>query len=211
MNWSRIQDTELATEAYILMNENAINGCVYHNNDHIYDMYQYLEETSVPYDEALDWAVMFHDVVYDELPDKELRSAQMFMEMSGVFRGCNLDETEKQRVYDLILATASHKVLSEDVLKGNNAIIRSDLHALTSKVKTIDNFTKIMKETIMLYVCSVEDFATNNIQFMSGLHERMSLNILVVDEEERKFFDDVQSGIDLTIRLAQAIKDVKTS
>lgn len=208
--WSRIQNTELATEAYLLMNENEINGCTYHNNNHIYEMYEYLEDTNVPYDEALDWAVMFHDIVYDELPDKELRSAQMFMEMVGVYRGCDLDETEKQKVYDLILATASHKVLSEDVLKGNNAIIRADLHALTSKVKTIDNFTKIMKESIMLYICSVEDFATNNIQFMNGLHQRMALNIMSVDEEEKLFYQLVQSGIDLTIRLAQAIKDVKT-
>jgi len=27
---------------------------------------QYLEDTDEPYDEALDWVVMFHDVVYDE-------------------------------------------------------------------------------------------------------------------------------------------------
>lgn len=211
MNWSRIQDTELATEAFILMNENAINGCVYHNNDHIYDMYQYLEETSVPYDEALDWAVMFHDVVYDAEPKKEWRSTLAFSEMRKKYRGCNLSLWDVSKVSGLIMATEDHLIETRNLPKIYSAIIRADLHALTSKVKTIDNFTKIMKESIMLYDCTVEDFATNNIQFMSGLHERMSLNILVVDEEERKFFDDVQSGIDLTIRLAQSIKDVKTS
>lgn len=207
--WSQIKDTELELEAYVLMNENEMNGCVYHNNWHIEDMYGYLEETNEPYDEALDWAILFHDVVYDELPDKELRSAQVFMEMSETYRGCNLDAAEKQRVYDLILATVSHKIVSENVLPGNKAIIRADLHALTIKIHTIQNFTKIMDESMNLYGCSVEEFATNNIQFMNGLHQTMALNILKVNEEEKWFYQQVQNGIDLTIRIAQAVKDTK--
>jgi len=79
MTWSRIQNTELATEAYVLMNENEMAGCQYHNNQHIEEMYQYLEDTDEPYDEALDWVVMFHDVVYDEKPEKEARSANCFL------------------------------------------------------------------------------------------------------------------------------------
>lgn len=207
--WSRIKDTPLELEAYIMMSQNEIDGCQYHNNGHIEQMYQYLEDSYEPYDEALDWAVLFHDVVYDAQPEKELRSAQAFMEMSETVRGCAFGSNGKQRVYDLILATSSHKVLSEDVLLGNSAIIRADLHALTDKTETIKNFVKIMNESISLYGCSVKDFATNNIQFMSGLHQRMALNILTVDsEEEKQFYIDVQGGIDLTIRLAQAIKDV---
>lgn len=207
--WSQIDHTELELEAYILMNENQISGCKYHNNNHIREMYQYLEEINEPYDEVLDWAVMFHDVVYDELPDKELRSAQAFMEMSERYRGCNLDTTEKQRVYDLILATASHKILSESVLPGNKAIIRADLHALTSKIHAIQNFTKIMNESMNLYGCSVEEFAENNIKFMEGLKERMMFNISVVDMDEEYFYNEVINGINLTMNLAKAIKDTK--
>jgi hypothetical protein len=55
--WSRIQDTELATQAYLMMVDNAIVGCEYHNNDHIEQMYQYLEDTNEQYDECQlrDW------------------------------------------------------------------------------------------------------------------------------------------------------------
>jgi len=210
MNWSRIQDTtELALEAYILMNENEINGCQYHNNDHIDDMYQYFEDTNEPYDEALDWAVMFHDVVYDAEPEKESRSANLFFEMSKKYRGCNLDTNGIDRVQFLIMETETHKVTKDVYLKGSSAIIRADLHALTSNVDAINNFTKIMNESMSLYGCSIEDFAANNIQFMSGLHQRMAINILNVHEDEKLFFEMVQGGIDLTIRMAQAIKDSK--
>jgi predicted metal-dependent HD superfamily phosphohydrolase len=209
MTWSRIQNTELATEAYVLMNENAINGCVYHNNDHIEDMYSYLEDTNEPYDEALDWAIMFHDVVYDELPEKELRSARLFVEMCNKFRGFNLRPSEQARVYSLIMRTRTHEINPIYATEAEKAIIRADLHALTSKVKTVDNFTKIMKESIMLYGCTLEEFAENNIKFMEGLHQRMGLNILAVEDEEKLFYQFVQNGINLAIRLAQAIKDSK--
>lgn len=205
--WSRIQHTHLATEAYVLMNENEINGCEYHNNSHIEAMYQYLEDTNVPYDEALDWAVMFHDIVYDNQPDKEDRSVDMFLNMMNQYSGCNLTEMEIGRVIDFIRSTKTHKLYD----KGDpcESIIRADLHALTDKVQTTRNFVKIMNESMKLYGCTVEEFATNNIQFMSGLHQRMALNILMVDNGEEEFYYQVQNGINLTIRLAQSLKDTK--
>ena len=209
MNWSRIQNTELAVEAYLLMNENEISGCQYHNNDHIDAMYQYFEYTNEPYDEALDWAVMYHDVVYDAEPEKESRSANLFFEMSKKYRGCNLDTNGVDRVQFLIMETETHKVTKDVYLKGSSAIIRADLHAFTSNVNTINNFAKIMNESVALYECSIETFAENNIKFMNELHQRMAINILNVGEDEKQFFYDVQKGINLTIRMAQAIKDSK--
>lgn len=205
--WSRIQDTELATEAYHLMNQNEIKGCEYHNYSHIEAMYQYLEDTNVPYDEALDWAVTFHDIVYDNQPDKEDRSADMFLNMKNRYSGCNLTEKETSRVIDFIRSTKTHKLYGEGDLC--EPIIRADLHALTDKVQTTNNFVKIMNESMNLYGCTVEEFATNNIQFMSGLHQRMALNILIVDNGEEEFYYQVQNGINLTIRLAQSLKDTK--
>lgn len=209
MSWSKIRGTELELEAYLIMNENEINGCEYHNNTHIEDMYEYLQCANVPYDEALDWAVMFHDVVYDNKPEKEKRSANLFFEMNKNYRGCNLDINGVDRVQFLIMETENHKVTKDVYLKGSSDIIRADLHALTNKINTTQNFVKIMNESITLYDCSIEEFASNNIKFMSSLHQRMALNILEVDDGEKQFFYDVQKGIDLTIRLAQAIKDIK--
>jgi exopolyphosphatase/pppGpp-phosphohydrolase len=206
MGWSKIQYTELATEAYVLMSENEINGCQYHNNSHIEAMYQYLEETDEPYDEALDWAVMFHDVVYDAEPEKESRSARLFVEMCDKFRGFNLRPSEQARVHSLIMRTRTHEI-SPNASESEKAIIRADLHALTSKVDTVNNFVKIMNESMTLYDCSIQEFVENNIKFMEGLKERMMFNISVVDIDEEYFYDEVINGINTTIRLAQAIKD----
>ncbi len=206
--WSLIIDTPLELQAYIHMKENEINGCKYHNNTHINQMYQYLEDTNEPYDEALDWAVLFHDAVYDAEPDKELRSAKLFFEMSQKYPGCNLDVNGIDRVQFLIIETIAHEVTDEAYLKGSSAIIRADLHALADKVETIKNFLKIMIESMNLYKCSIEEFATNNITFMSRLRERVASNILV-DKEHEIFYNEIINGIDLTIRLAKSIKDAK--
>lgn len=48
IHWSRIQDTSLALRAYILMTDNELEWCLYHNNTHIEQMYEFLEETGVP-------------------------------------------------------------------------------------------------------------------------------------------------------------------
>jgi hypothetical protein len=203
MTWSKIQRTELASEAFICICD---NNCRYHDLKHVDDMYQYLKDTNEPYDEALDWAIMFHDAVYDSQPEKELRSAKLFFDMIKKYRGCKLDVNDIDRVQLLILETVNHKVTNESYLKGSSAIIRADLHALADKVQTIENFVKIMDESIFLYGCTVEEFATNNIQFMSGLYERVATNMLV-DKEHEVLYSKILNGIELTVRLAKTIKD----
>jgi predicted metal-dependent HD superfamily phosphohydrolase len=207
MMWSRIQETELATEAHVLMRENEINGCEYHTVTHVHDMYAYLESVDEPYDAALDWAIMFHDAVYDDQPEKEQRSADLFLRWSNVYRGCDLSEEEKQRVCSLIMHTVKHSLFKDlPIVKGAEAMIRADLHALADRIAVVNNFVMIMNESINLYGCSIDEFAENNIQFMEGLWERVILNLLVVDNKSRLFYDSVIEGIKLTIRLAQAIK-----
>lgn len=205
--WSQIQNTELAGEAILLITQNAWNGCEYHNLLHVDEMYEYLEETNEPYDEALDWAILFHDIVYDNQPDKERRSASKFHEMQQKYRGCNLDTNGSDRVQFLIMETEKHLVTPDVYLKGSSAIIRADLHALTSKTKTVENFTKIMYESMNLYECTVEEFATNNINYMIDLYNRVNYNAETVDKTEQKFFYDVLDGINLTIDLATALEE----
>ena len=84
MTWSKIQKTALATIAKAKILDNAAQyGLKYHNWKHVSVMYKYLHDTNEPYDEALDWAVHFHDIVYDDQPKKEYRSAVMFSDMKG--------------------------------------------------------------------------------------------------------------------------------
>lgn len=202
--WSKIQNTELAYEAFMII---ADTNCAYHNLIHVDEMYKYLEETNEPYDEALDWAILFHDIVYDNQPDKESRSASTFHVMNQKYRGCKLDTNGTDRVSFLIMETEKHLVTKECYLKGSSAIIRADLHALTSKTKTIHNFVKIMDESMNLYDCTVEEFATNNIHFMIDLYDRINENAENAVGSEQKFFYDVLDGINLTIDLATALEE----
>ena len=204
--WSRIQYTELAGYAIEQICENAVRGCTYHNLLHIDQMYEYLEATNEPYDEALDWAVLFHDVVYDAFPEKELRSARRFFDLQQMYRGCTLDINGIDRVQLLILKTKEHCVIPESYLTKSTAIIRADLHALTSKTETAHNFVRIMDESLNLYDCSVEQFAQANADFMQGLKLRVQQNIETCSrKEDAEFFKEVVPGIDLTLKLARAL------
>ena len=75
MKWTRIAETELGAAAWDILDS---SRCEYHNGWHVLAMYDYLDKTNEPYDECLDWAILFHDIVYDDQPQKEYRSAVMF-------------------------------------------------------------------------------------------------------------------------------------
>lgn len=206
--WSKIQMTELETEVYMIITTNEINGCEYHNNSHVHNMYSFLEENEVQYDPVLDWAILFHDAVYDSEPDKEVRSAQLFGDMVNQYRGCTLDTVERQRVYDLILCTKDHS-LKGPIIKGQKEIIFADLNGLTDKKTVVQNFVKIMNESVKLYgIEDLGDFAKANIQFMTGLRKRTVENLGYLEEEKDiNFIKSVIEGIDTTVKLASALVD----
>ena len=122
--WTRIQDTELAEMARDMIHKN--HHLAYHNWKHVDSMYQYLSDTNEPYDECLDWAVLFHDIVYDSQPEKEYRSAKMFKEMAEIYAECNPDIWERERACQLILQTADH--IHNPNRPGSSPIIRADRH-----------------------------------------------------------------------------------
>jgi predicted metal-dependent HD superfamily phosphohydrolase len=204
MTWSRIQSSALATDAYVIMCENEIAGCTYHNNKHIREMYQFLEDTNFPYNEDLDWAIMFHDIVYDNQPEKEYRSKIKFAEMV-IFQGnCNMSIEFIAEVQSLIMATQYHnEAMTTEPLK--SAIIRADLHGLANPVKALSNFVKIMEESIILYNIDHKSFATNSIQFMTQLKDRVVQN-KILDIEYDDFYDQVLTGIDSIIEYAKILK-----
>jgi predicted metal-dependent HD superfamily phosphohydrolase len=204
MNWTRIANTELAMAAISRMDTNRMLGCSYHNMHHIEEMYDYLYETNEPYDEALDWAILFHDIVYDEGIGKELRSAKKFVEMAdGRFDGCNLRPSEQARVYSLIMRTADHVIAPEVI--GSSAIIRADLHGLTKPVDVVYNYMNIMQESMWLYKVDENTFAENSIKFMRNLYSNVEKN-MELDPVHREFYKEVKRGIVSTINLSRIIK-----
>lgn len=201
MKWSRIQGTELAEAAVDLIDANEDQGCSYHNGWHVKTMYEYLDATDEPYDAALDWAVLFHDIVYDDKPEKEFRSADLFLKMRHEYDGCNLDFDDKIKVVSMIYSTKTHEVTATF----HSAIIRADLHALTDPIQTFRNFNLILCESKSLYGVDEITFAENNIKFMGGLYDRIERNILV-DNEYREFYNKVKRGIVSTINLSRILK-----
>lgn len=202
MNWSKILDTELAVKACEIMDTNEARGCTYHNGWHIREMYLYLEKTNEPYDECLDWAVLFHDIVYDNQPEKEYRSADMFVKKTAFSgNGCNLTFEDRCRVVNMIYATENH--ICEN--SNQSAIIRADLHALADPVQTFRNYKLILDESMYLYKIDEKTFADNNIKFMSGLYDRVEKN-METDPNHREFYKDVKRGIVSTINLSRILK-----
>lgn len=202
--WSQVQGTELALHARLIIWDNSDHReLTYHNWDHVESMYQYLADTNEPYDEALDWAVLFHDIVYDEKPEKELRSMKVFVDMVERYEGCTPDMWEQARVCHLIMHTINHTVHSDQF--GSSAIIRADLHGLTNRLTAFKNFGKIMEESMSLYGIDEVEFAKNTERFMTALLHRVSNNVSV-DPTHDTFYFMVCEGIFTTIKLAQIIQ-----
>lgn len=195
--WSQVQETELAHHARMTIYGN--KNLDYHNWDHVESMYRYLADTNEPYDEALDWAVLFHDIVYDEKPEKEHRSMKTFVEMVERFDGCTPDILERDRVCKLIMCTRDHVVTQ---YPGSSAIVRTDLHGLTNGLTSYQNFGKIMSESMKLYNIDMVAFAENSEKFMRGLLSRVSANI-IIDPDYADFYSSACDGIAYTISLSQ--------
>ena len=201
--WSQVQDTELAQMARLIIWDNYDNReLAYHNWDHVKSMYQYLADTNEQYDEALDWAVLFHDIVYDEKPEKEYRSMKVFADMVERYEGCTPDIWERDRVCKLILCTVDH--IATQYPK-SSAIVRADLHGLTKSLTSIENFVKIMKESMSLYNIDEVEFAKNSEKFMNELFYRQHRNA-DHDVEHAQFYHDACNGIMITIQLAQMLQ-----
>lgn len=179
-----------------------INGCQYHNWQHILDCYAYLEKTNVPYSVTLDWAVLFHDIVYDNQPEKEKRSADFFMQTITPFDDSLLNENEKQLVYNTVMATVTHECNKGPNKEIINAMIRADLHQLADAARAVANYSKIMNESVKLYGISETEFAKNNLLFMESLEETVIRNYNL---EYDKFWLDVLSGIRLTQDISSSL------
>ena len=204
-SWSRIQGTQLASEARGHIELNELAGCTYHNLEHVESMYQYLADANEPYDEALDWAVLFHDIVYDEKPEKELGSAKKFMDLIDCYEGCTLNIDEKWFVFDLIMATADHICENGPNREYLSRMIRADLHGLTNQLTAFQNFGKIMSESMKLYNIDTVTFAENSEKFMDELFFRVKKNIHT-DPDHQDFYVKACEGILYTIELAQFIQ-----
>lgn len=192
--WSKFDEDSLEYYTASLFYES--NGLAYHNMDHIQKCYEYLEGMNVPYNEDLDYAVLFHDVVYDENPEKEKRSADFLLERWPT----------KTKAADIIMATAKH-IITPDTDDLSRWMIRADLHALGSVHAAIVNYVNIMAESMYLYDISATEFAENNVSFMLNLRETIVNNTSTDGPEYLDFWNDVKFGVQFTMKLSHTIAE----
>lgn len=199
MLWSKIQGLPLANTVTKLINSAVgLYGLSYHNLQHVESMYTYLHYTQEPYNEALDWAVLFHDAVYDKYPNKEFRSAELFIELSDRFPEHTID---KDTVTRLIQATITHEAYDDLT----SAIIRADLQGLSDTSSAIANYAQILKESQNLYDVDIKQFAKTNKQFMTALLPRVTANSMF-DSKYRVFYEAVADGVSTTIKISDILE-----
>lgn len=197
--WSQLANTPVGGIAKVQMDS---NGCEYHNWNHVMAMYGYLAKVGHPYSSTLDLAILYHDVIYDSQPRKEIRSADFLKEVSEHAPEL-FNDLDVKRAMELIYDTIEHRI-GYSVSDDSRAIIRADLHQLTSGIHVLTNFANIMAESTKLYKCSYEQFAAANQEFMSGLRNRVRHNFNA-DPEYQAFWSDVTRGIDETLYLARMV------
>lgn len=168
----------------------------YHNLNHVEEMYQFLEDEGVEYYEELDYGVLFHDSIYDNLPNKEERSAEFFRQTIANYPIPGLDV---ELVCSLIMATKDHVYTTP----ASSDIIRADLHGLSKMNTTIRNYGRILQESMNLYEITEQEFAQANIAFMENLQDTIFHNIGYDDSIHSDFYYEVLNGIKLTIFLSK--------
>lgn len=192
MSWSRFAQSSDEHYASVWYEGNDLD---YHNMDHIQKCYEYLESMNVPYDEDLDYAVLFHDVIYDAKPLKEQRSADFLLDRRPT----------RTKAAAIIMATANH-IITSDTDDLSRWMIRADLHALASTETALTNYVNIMAESVKLYNVSVTVFAENNMKFMLQLRNTI-VNNMATDPEYAGFWIKVKNGINFTINLSTKLAD----
>lgn len=202
-SWSKLIDTQMGNYVNVLMD---VTHKTYHNFDHIKRLYALAKKWNLPYDLNLDAAILWHDSVYDALPDKEIRSAKAMMNIFDKhpewFEGIVL-----ARVSALIHSTINHVI----DLKDDNLMIKLDLAELGDPVKAKENFWNILEESQALYNIDIATAAKGTVDFMSKF-------AIVVDNNWAKDFDndqggdnyweDVSDGVKMTKLMAETIVEL---
>ncbi len=186
--WSRLQGTDLWKQAEVAHASPA--GRLYHGFPHPMRLYEIAEMLGIPYDPDLDKGILTHDVIYDNLPHKELRSAAWLLER---------DPGAKKAV-SLIHSTIHHDP-GED-----NRLILLDLYDIGDAERALKNRDLIAGEYENLYGLPREDFLAGNATFMLGLAARLNRGFALgnVKRHEAPAFQRIVDGIDALYRPSSA-------
>lgn len=191
MAWSRLIHTDLGAAARAQYQSDHRRH--YHNWGHVMRLYYHAEHTlALPYDPDLDAAILVHDVIYDALPDKELRSADWL---------CAQDPELGARARPHVLRTIDH-MPSDD-----NRIAMLDLLDMCDAEVNALNFELVRLESRALYGVSDAAFAQANRAFIGAMRERFSDEVLApLSPGDRAVYEGIRGGLSQLISLAEALE-----
>ena len=190
--WSQLINTDLGRMAEI--NYSADPRRKYHNWTHILRGYYHAgNPLGFAYDVNVDAAWLGHDWIYDEHPDKELRSIDAFnAALDQVPPIVGLDRS----IVDGLIETTINHSLTKD-----NRVVKMDLADLHDRKQTAINYDLIASESCELYGIDQKTFAEGSVNFMTSMRQTMMANGKLDDQGQ--FWSLVLRGIDQTIALSE--------
>lgn len=146
----------------------------------------------LPYDPDLDEAILTHDVIYDEHPFKERRSADWLIAHSG---------HDSHRGVEQIMKTEHHAITDD------NRMVKLDLADFAFPSTVGPNRDLIEEESMALYRINARAFRAANIDFVEGMLGRITQDAVagLVDPSERDIFRKIRAGMKETIRISRSL------
>lgn len=191
--WTRLEGTQLWADVEAAMQQPA--GRHYHNMNHIRQIYKHAALTfELPYDKSLDLAILAHDVIYDNMPNKELRSAEWLFDRIGDV------QADKH-----ILKTIDHAPTAD------NRMIILDLADFMDQLQTERNYEAILDESLALYGCTRVEFFEANITAL----DRILRNMIKLQSDpaaggrEIRAAAEISYGIEWTIMRSENLLELE--
>lgn len=165
----------------------------YHGWHHVEALYDFAaNKFGFEYDRDLDLAVLAHDVIYDDQPEKELRSAEWLRDQLG---------SEADKACDFIMRTVEHPV-SED---GDNRMVMLDLAHFTEPDLLVYSRELVFLEYQGLHGIDRRTFLKGNAAFFEMMLSRYSDDRLAdLPADERAVFVQIREGIARSIAISKA-------
>lgn len=189
MHWTRLEGTQLWTKAKACYDSDPRR--LFHDWHHIERRYMHAELTfGLEYDAELDKAILSHDVIYDHLPYKELRSAIWLNEN---------DPEDSLAAMSHIMATANHAPGAD------NRMVLIDLADLMNPARIVPDRMLVKQEIMALNGITEMQFAAGNADFFRQMHRHLGDPILAgLPKWEREAFVKIRAGVETIIKISEA-------
>lgn len=191
-------------------------GRDYHNIAHIIKMYNYAQKLKIPYDVNLDVAILIHDMIYDENPNKEVRTTYEFIQMLNKANGLGkvikeVDyiehiKIEPYKIIDMVHSTINHSPSTAIKAGVPLDLMLLDLYGLSQNTK-FNDYNLIYDECVKLYKNAKPEEIKYN---MKENMRRILGNIMVyVSENENENDKHVQNFVEIGNGIQEILTNVE--